>query len=69
MRLPPAPDLTWAQYSGWACVFCRVRLSKGAVSAGRAEGSCGAHDLSVEVFACPSCALLAGLPLKTGAAR
>lgn len=67
MKPPRAADLTHAQYSGWACAFCRAPLSKGAVSAGRAEGHVGAVDLSVEVYACPSCAPLVDLRLKTGA--
>jgi hypothetical protein len=70
MRLPAAVDLTRAQYSGWACVFCHASLAKGVVSAGRAEGHIEAHDLSVEVFACPGCALVLSPchALKTAAA-
>lgn len=60
MKLPPAARLTRAQHSGWACVFCHTTLGEGAVSAGRAEGHEGAHDLSVEVYACPTCAPLVG---------
>lgn len=55
-RVPPATELTRAQHSGWACVYCHATLDKGAVSVGRAEGRVGAHDLSVEVYACPCCA-------------
>lgn len=52
--LPPVTALTWAQYSGWACALCGTSLaSTGGVSAGRALGTSGAHDLSVEVYACP----------------
>lgn len=56
MKLPPATELSRAQHSGWACVFCHARLDKGAVSAGRAKGHIGAHDMSIEVYACPDCA-------------
>ncbi|WP_406199313.1 hypothetical protein OG331_23160 [Streptomyces sp. NBC_01017] len=53
---PPATGLTRAQYSGWACCWCHTSLADGARSAGRAEGSAGAHDLSVEVYECgPKC--------------
>jgi hypothetical protein len=54
---PPATGLNRAQYSGWACCWCGTSLlDKGARSAGRAEGSAGAHDLSVEVYECgPRC--------------
>jgi len=56
-RLPPATALTRAQYSGWACCWCGTSLlGRDARSAGRAEGSAGAHDLSVEVYECePRC--------------
>jgi hypothetical protein len=66
--LPSAVTLSRAQYSGWACVWCHAVLKHGAVSAGRAEGRVGAVDLSVEVYACPSCAPLVGLrlPRTTG---
>ncbi|WP_234539434.1 hypothetical protein [Streptomyces shenzhenensis] len=69
--LPDATKLTRAQHSGWACVFCRAPLSKGAVLAGRAEGHLGVHDLSIDVYACPSCALELGLTeqLPEGASR
>lgn len=49
---PPAADLSYAQYSGWACCWCATPLNSGARSAGRAEGSSGAHDLSIEVYEC-----------------
>jgi hypothetical protein len=53
---PPATGLTYAQYSGWHCCWCHTPLTNGARSAGRAEGSSGAHDLSVEVYECgPKC--------------
>lgn len=55
--LPSAVDLTRAQYSGWACVWCRAPLKIGAVSQGRARGQVGAVRMDVEVFACPSCAI------------
>lgn len=67
VKLPPAAVLTRAQYSGWACVFCRTPLTKGAVSAGRSAGRRGAVDLSVEGYACPHCAPFINLRLKTGA--
>lgn len=56
-RKPPrVADLTRAQYSGWDCCWCRKRLTRGARSAGRATGSSGAYDLSVEVYECgPRC--------------
>lgn len=51
---PPAATLTRAQHSGWACCFCGASLQKtGGVPAGRATGRSGAHDLSVDVYACP----------------
>lgn len=54
-RLPDATSLTRAQYSGWACVWCRKPLKAGAVPAGRAQGRIGAHDMSVDVYAHPGC--------------
>lgn len=54
--LPGVEELTRLQFDGWACVWCGASLGKGAVSAGRAEGRLGAHDLSIEVYACPLCA-------------
>lgn len=64
--IPAATELTRAQYSGWACVFCHTLLDKGAVSVGRAEGSVGAVDLSVEVYACPGCAVSFGFSGQGG---
>jgi hypothetical protein len=52
--LPAVTDLTFGQSAGWNCVWCRAPLTTGAVSAGIAEGYSGAHDLSVEVYACPA---------------
>ncbi len=53
-KLPDAVTLPRARYSGWACVWCgRYFGDVLAVSAGRAEGWVGAHDLSVEVYQCP----------------
>lgn len=49
---PRVDDLTRAQYSGWNCCWCNVRLWHGARSAGRATGYSGVHDLSVEVYEC-----------------
>lgn len=54
---PPVIGMTWAQSAGWACCFCGKAIRHGAVSAGRAQGHMGAHDLSVEVYACSGCAL------------
>ncbi|MFF6780587.1 hypothetical protein [Streptomyces sp. NPDC012510] len=56
MSLPPATELTHGQYTGWNCVWCDTRLTTGAVSAGKARGSSGAHNLDTEVYACPDCA-------------
>lgn len=53
---PPVTCLTYAQKAGRACCFCGEDVWTGAVSAGIARGQDGAHDLSVEVFACPDCA-------------
>jgi hypothetical protein len=53
--LPSVHTLTRAQYDGHACVWCGERLWTGAVSAGIARGHIGAHDLSIEVYACPDC--------------
>jgi hypothetical protein len=55
--VPPADELTYAQYSGWACCYCGNSLMQGGRSVGRAQGKSGAHDLSIEVYACdPVCA-------------
>lgn len=58
---PPVTSLSRAQISGWACCFCGRDIWAGAVSAGIARGQSGAHDLSVEVYACPDCARERGL--------
>lgn len=50
---PPTAELSYAQYSGWACCWCGTQLRHGAVSAGIARGRDGAHVLDVEVYACP----------------
>ncbi|MFF7982264.1 hypothetical protein ACFZDK_24570 [Streptomyces sp. NPDC007901] len=70
-ELPDATKLTRAQHSGWACVFCHAGLWKGAVKAGRAVGFIGAHDLSIDVYACAGCAPQLGLTerLPEGAPR
>lgn len=62
--LPSALDLTRPQFDGWACVWCGIPLlgMEGVVSAGRATGMLGAHDLSVEVYACPACAIAPLIP-------
>jgi hypothetical protein len=59
LELPSALDLTRPQFDGWACVWCGIPLMgmEGVTSAGRAEGRMGAHDMSVEVYACPACAI------------
>jgi|tagenome__1003787_1003787.scaffolds.fasta_scaffold20788062_2 hypothetical protein len=53
---PPVTSLNHAQTTGWSCCWCDKTLWTGAISAGIARGRSGAHDLSVEVYACPSCA-------------
>jgi predicted RNA-binding Zn-ribbon protein involved in translation (DUF1610 family) len=54
--MPPAAELTRAQYSGWACCWCGAALWAGARSAGIARGRSGVHVLDVEVFECsPHC--------------
>ena len=63
---PPVSDLSYAQYSGWACCWCGTQLRHGAVSAGIARGRSGAHILDIEVYACPDCAD-ARLPDHVGA--
>lgn len=62
--LPSALDLTRAQFDGWACVWCGIPLMgmSGVVSAGRATGTLGSHDLSIEVYACPPCAVAPMIP-------
>lgn len=53
--LPSADDLTYAQYQGWACVWCCASLwtARGGVPVGRARSEDGS---SIEVYACPGCA-------------
>lgn len=59
---PPAADLSYAQYSGWACCWCGTSLLYcSATSAGISRGRSGAHVLDIEVYACPLCARSAGL--------
>lgn len=56
---PPAvSDLSYAQYSGWACCWCGMCLLNvtGVESAGIARGRQGAHVLDIEVYACSGCA-------------
>lgn len=53
VELPPVEHLTYGQYNGRACVWCGTTLTVGAVSAGIARGSSGAHILDTEVWACP----------------
>lgn len=57
--LPSTSDLSYWQYKGWDCVWCGKRLTVGAVSAGIARGSSGAHVFDTKVWACPDCALTA----------
>ena len=53
---PPVDELTRAQFDGWRCCWCHADLMGGARSAGRAQGSSGAYDLSIEVYECgPRC--------------
>lgn len=56
-RIPPATELTYRQYQGWACVLCGASLAGGGRSVGRARGDLGGvHRLDVEVYACsPRC--------------
>ena len=53
--IPPVTDLKPGVGSGWNCVWCGGRLTKGAVSVGWARGRHGAHVLDCEVWACPGC--------------
>lgn len=64
--LPATSDLSYWQYKGWDCVWCGIRLTVGAVSAGIARGSSGAHVFDTEVFACPGCATARSLTPSTG---
>jgi hypothetical protein len=59
--LPPATSLTRPQYDGWACIWCGASIKDGGIPAGRAQGRIGAHDMSVNVYACKACA-----PAPTG---
>lgn len=54
-QLPALGTLTWDQSAGRACVWCRVLLTTGAVSAGTIRERDHAHVLDTEVWACPSC--------------
>jgi hypothetical protein len=65
-ELPNAARLTRGQHSGWNCVLCHARLTRGAVCAGRAEGRIGAHDMGIDVYACPSCATRYGITDRPG---
>jgi len=58
LPIPAADRLTRRQHQGWDCVWCGTSLWTGAILAGRAEGSVGAVDLSIDVYACPRCARL-----------
>ncbi|MBE8471061.1 hypothetical protein [Streptomyces justiciae] len=55
---PPANELGYAAYSGWACCWCGKSLlgMRGTVSAGISRGRQGAHVLDMEVYCCPDCA-------------
>ncbi|MGW2262771.1 hypothetical protein ACWEJP_27350 [Streptomyces sp. NPDC004749] len=46
-------ELKYGQAVGWNCCTCGSRLTCGAVHAGWARGSQGAHVLDAEVWACP----------------
>jgi hypothetical protein len=61
VELPATSELSYWQYTGWDCVWCGKRLTTGAVSAGIARGSSGAHIFDTEVYACPDCAAHLGL--------
>jgi hypothetical protein len=52
-ELPPVEQLSSGQFRGLNCVWCKVTLTTGAVSAGIARGQSGAHILDPEVDACP----------------
>lgn len=54
--IPSALSLTRRQWEGYDCVWCGTYMPTGAVHVGRAEGTAGAVDLSVEVYACQICA-------------
>lgn len=51
--IPPARELSYDAYWGWACYACGKRLTTGAVLRGRARGREGAVVLDVDVWACP----------------
>lgn len=51
--VPPAGDLSYDAYYGWACYACGKPLTAGAVLRGRAEGRQGKCVLDVDVWACP----------------
>jgi hypothetical protein len=55
-QLPPARELTYAQYQGWACALCGAPL-RDAISLGRATSDLDtAHPLDIEVYGCkPMC--------------
>ncbi|AVH61398.1 hypothetical protein C4B68_24305 [Streptomyces dengpaensis] len=50
--MPPAADLSFPQFQGWACVFCSASFMHGrpAQSVGRTRDRNGNPD--VEVYAC-----------------
>jgi hypothetical protein len=53
---PPVTELTYGQYQGWNCCWCRARLTNGGVSAGVSRGEAGTYVLDIEVYACgPKC--------------
>lgn len=54
--LPTVWALTREQRSGQRCVWCGRSLGADAVPAGIAVGYWGAHNRSVPVVACPTCA-------------
>lgn len=53
-QIPSALDLTHAQRSGWACVWCGASLAQApdAVLVGKTRGSLGTHVLDGDVYGC-----------------
>ncbi|MFJ2007426.1 hypothetical protein [Streptomyces chartreusis] len=63
---PAATSLTRAQHDGYRCCWCHADLTGGARSAGRAKGSIGAYDMSIEVYECgPKCPRRPRRPKRT----
>jgi hypothetical protein len=55
--IPPVTDLTYSQYLGAACVWCRAPLTDetGTHHVGYARGRQGAHVLDCDAWACTKC--------------